>query len=494
MINNKKLDLWASLGLNVLITGEYGVGKTAVVEETFKRNGLKLFDINNYKPGEQYYLYFSAGTMDPYVDLIGVPREQSKNIEGEKYTYLDLLRPLPFATDCVVGIFMDELNRADAKVRNAVMEIIQFKSINGKKFNNLKMIWAAINPEDAAHTYDVERLDPAQKDRFHIHTSIDFKPDKTYFFQKHGEEKGKSAIEWWELQKVEFQKLCSPRRLDYALSLAAQGVDLADILDKRLNVGKLASLLKNGLAREQLAKLLDANKIVEAEQLLANDNVYTEIEPWFTGNPESLKYRGQIFELLHPERTAKLLVAKQKDKKFLEPLFARFYESEKISSSINMIAKTSKDTAIQYLILDMIPTLKSDNLGSDPVIFIPTKNTTTVFSTWVENLAGKEAWMNFTTEKEGNEKRMEIIRDMQNTPRNLVEKDAAAIIKIMLGIIKHSHPSIVESNLKEVFGPLNYALKRNKKDMKADTYHKIDINKLITQKMEQYLWIPAKVS
>lgn len=28
------------------------------------------------------------------------------------------------------------------------MELIQFKSINGKKFNNLKVIWAAINPDD----------------------------------------------------------------------------------------------------------------------------------------------------------------------------------------------------------------------------------------------------------------------------------------------------------------------------------------------------------
>jgi len=187
LIKTEKLDFWVKNKLNVLITGEYGVGKTALVEDTFKRNNLN-------------YLYFSAGTMDPFVDLIGVPRERvaDHEVDGKitQVTYLDLLRPLPFATDSVQAIFMDELNRAPEKVRNAVMEIIQFKSINGKKFNNLQMIWAAVNPEDDAHTYDVERLDPAQRDRFHIHTEIDFKPDKKYFYAKYGEEIGKSAIGW----------------------------------------------------------------------------------------------------------------------------------------------------------------------------------------------------------------------------------------------------------------------------------------------------------
>ena len=43
---------------------------------------------------------------------------------------------------------MDEFSRAHKKVRNAVMELIQFKSINGRKFKNLKIVWAAINPDD----------------------------------------------------------------------------------------------------------------------------------------------------------------------------------------------------------------------------------------------------------------------------------------------------------------------------------------------------------
>ena len=54
--------------------------------------------------------------------------------------------PLPVTSSTKIIDIFDELNRAKPKVRNAVMELIQFRSINGIKFNNLRMIWAAINP------------------------------------------------------------------------------------------------------------------------------------------------------------------------------------------------------------------------------------------------------------------------------------------------------------------------------------------------------------
>ena len=41
-----------------------------------------------------------------------------------------------------------------------------------KKYNNLKIVWGAINPsdhDDMSYGYDVETIDPAQYDRFEIH-------------------------------------------------------------------------------------------------------------------------------------------------------------------------------------------------------------------------------------------------------------------------------------------------------------------------------------
>ena len=58
------------------------------------------------------------------------------------------------------------------------MELIQFKSINGKKFNNLRFIWAAVNPDDPE---DVVTLEPQTCDSSstdgHSHIKAKYKPN-----------------------------------------------------------------------------------------------------------------------------------------------------------------------------------------------------------------------------------------------------------------------------------------------------------------------------
>ena len=60
--------------LNVLLKGRHGVGKTHMVIDLFQRKQLK-------------YMYFSAATMDPWVDFIGIPKEA----HDEKGQYLEIL-------------------------------------------------------------------------------------------------------------------------------------------------------------------------------------------------------------------------------------------------------------------------------------------------------------------------------------------------------------------------------------------------------------------
>jgi hypothetical protein len=83
MLRDEKLDFWLKNGFNVLFVGKHGVGKTAMIKECFTRNGLVL--------GETF-LYFSAATLDPWVDLVGVPKER---VSEDGTPYLDLVRP-PF--------------------------------------------------------------------------------------------------------------------------------------------------------------------------------------------------------------------------------------------------------------------------------------------------------------------------------------------------------------------------------------------------------------
>lgn len=259
IISAKKLDFWIEHNYNVLFVGKHGVGKTHTIINAFERNNLK-------------WLYFSASTLDPFVDLIGVPKEV---VDEDGNRYLDLVRPKALQNDEVEAIFFDEYNRSKPKVRNAVMELIQFKSINGKKFNNLKVIWAAINPDDGDEDdpkYDVEVLDPAQKDRFHVILNVPYSVDKQYLKSKYGDAIASGAVEWWNGLTKELKELCSPRRLDYALDVYNNGGDMYDVLDKKLNVGKLIQQLKSGSYASSIKDMYSSKDKDAAEKFFSNVN------------------------------------------------------------------------------------------------------------------------------------------------------------------------------------------------------------------------------
>ena len=227
-------------GLNVMLIGKHGVGKTAMIKEVFEKHGLN-------------WQYFSASTIDPWVDLIGVPKE---SVDEDGNTFLDIVRPKALAMDEVEAIFLDEYNRAPKKVRNAAMELIQFGSINGKKLGKLKMVWVAINPDDDEETtYDVEVLDEAQKDRFQIQLPIDYKPNKHYFKEKYGGI-GVCAVKWWNDQKQEAKDLVSPRRLDYACQVYIAKGDVRYVFPpKKVNVKSFLEFLAQGDPIEVLEDL-----------------------------------------------------------------------------------------------------------------------------------------------------------------------------------------------------------------------------------------------
>jgi len=256
LVNPLDLDLWIANDWNVLFTGKHGVGKTSIILDAFEKNDLK-------------WMYFSASTMDPWVDFIGVPKEKG---EGDD-TYLGLVRPERFHNDEVEAIMMDEFNRSHKKVRNAVMEHIQFKSINGKKFNNLRMVWAAINPEEDEDdldslVYDVEPIDPAQKDRFQIQIDIPYRCDKTYFTSKYDSDWSTAAIDWWNKLSKEQKDLVSPRRLDYALSVHQKGGNIRHVMPNGVNVTMLVNKLTIGNMAKFVAGLKDDEK--KAKQWLRN--------------------------------------------------------------------------------------------------------------------------------------------------------------------------------------------------------------------------------
>lgn len=257
LLNKQRLKQYLSLNYNVLFSGHHGVGKTAIIKEIFEESGMR-------------WKYFSCSTLDPWVDFVGIPKVIER---PNKPPHLDLIRPLFIQDDDIDCLYLDELNRAPDKVLNAIMELIQFKSINGHKLKNLKVIWAAINPEDDDDTYSVNHLDPAQVDRFHVRIDVPFDVDKDFFLAKYPAV-GQVFIDWWKAIPENVRLLVSPRRLDYAADAFINDCRLEDFLPTETGVSKLRTMLKSLPFHEQIAEVDSA---ASAEIFLKNINNATKL-------------------------------------------------------------------------------------------------------------------------------------------------------------------------------------------------------------------------
>lgn len=287
LVDPQKLQFCIEQGLNVLFTGAHGVGKTSVIRKAFEKAGKNL-------------LIFSGPTMDPWVDFVGVPRPV---VRDDGSTVLELIRRSELADDLVDAIFIDEFNRAPAKVRNAAMEILQFGSVNGHRFKRLRSVWAALNPSDD-DTYDTERLDPAQEDRFHMRLDIPFRPCPVYFIEKYAS-KGKAALEWWDGLGDEAKKKISPRRLDYALEVIALNGPVRDVLPVEANVQSLLKLMEEGPLFDQLKDLLKSGDREAAKRLMQDPNSGTQALKHVIGSKVAALF---FLPLLDPERLMSLMV------------------------------------------------------------------------------------------------------------------------------------------------------------------------------------------
>lgn len=290
-VRQDHLDFWIKNSYNVLFIGHAGIGKTSIVKDAFDRHNLK-------------WRYYSAATMDPWVDLVGVP-QKVEDKDGK--AYLELIRPKDFQNDEVEALFFDEFNRAHKKVRNAVMELLQFKSINGKKFHNLRFIWAAVNPDEDG-MYDVEKLDPAQEDRFQIHVHAPYEADKGYFTKKYGETLAKSALAWWADLPKDVKMKVTPRRLDYALEIFQKDGDIRYVIPQSANVQKLLTTIKHGPVSEALTKFMEKNDVQAATAFLAVENNYAAAESFILKRRDRLDF---FLPLMPDEKVSTLFAAQE---------------------------------------------------------------------------------------------------------------------------------------------------------------------------------------
>jgi GTPase SAR1 family protein len=218
------LDL-ARNSFNVLLTGTHGVGKTTLCKRIQRELG-----ITNTK-------YYSAATLDPWVDLVGIPIPDGDGIKFCRPT--DLL-------DAEWVIF-DEINRSHSKVQNALLEMVQFRSINGTPLPKLKMVWAMQNPPGGV--YQVTELDPAMVDRFHARITLTAHPSPQYYMSACAIplDAATALVDWWNKDlKDTDHALVTPRTLENVGLLLSKSLDWKFALGDALGVH--VGALENRLA------------------------------------------------------------------------------------------------------------------------------------------------------------------------------------------------------------------------------------------------------
>jgi len=203
-ITVQQLKQYMEASKNILIAGEAGTGKTQMLKTAADELGLTM-------------KYYSSATLDPFADLVGIPVPNTQTKLVEYYR--------PREIDEAQVIFFDELNRADPKTINAVMEIIQFKSINGDPLRNLKCVVAAINPVDTG--YNTDELDIAVRDRFDFFLTSEVVADYAYFKAKYSPAIARTAIDLFKEYQISYKDdkrskkntlgYFSPRRLEKVL-------------------------------------------------------------------------------------------------------------------------------------------------------------------------------------------------------------------------------------------------------------------------------------
>ena len=246
-LDRKLLD-YSKNELNVLFIGTHGIGKTERVKSLAKSLDLK-------------FKYYSTSTLDPWADIVGVP------VPNHDTKTLDFYRPIELEE--AEFVFFDELNRAHPRVLNAVLEIIQFKSINGKKLPNLKMVWAAINPPGGE--YQVEDLDPVLVDRFHIYVEMKASVDPVYLKTVMKEQTADVLTHWWTNDLDDKQRTyVTPRRVEYLGRLIDAGIPWRDAMP-----------LGHTFPVQDLSKRLDAANLgqyddmkISKDDILSNTNKY----------------------------------------------------------------------------------------------------------------------------------------------------------------------------------------------------------------------------
>ena len=120
---------------NALVFGPAGVGKTLIAMEICNSLGIK-------------YRYLNLSVLES-PDLVGLPRTESGKTVYAPPEFLPEFDPNEEVNEPMV-LLVDELDKAKDEVESPMLELFQFRSINGKQFNIQSVIATGNLPDEKA--------------------------------------------------------------------------------------------------------------------------------------------------------------------------------------------------------------------------------------------------------------------------------------------------------------------------------------------------------
>ncbi len=152
---------------NVLLVGDHGKGKSEILVNIYKQQGMKVVCLFLGQNGD-------AG------DIIGLPVQREVVLDGKTHIVTDFAPPEWWPIDGKpIVLFLDEPNRGKPEVHQCIMDLLLNHELKGKKLPVGSRIIGAMNPMKDGY-YQVEDLDPAFLDRWNVY---DFNPEPSEWIE-----------------------------------------------------------------------------------------------------------------------------------------------------------------------------------------------------------------------------------------------------------------------------------------------------------------------
>lgn len=268
----KAIMIARDLGITLNAVGAHGIGKSDIVRQVCAENNLEFID-------------FRLGQMSDAAELLGLPEfmEMFSEAMDKDTKYTTYAHPSIMPHEGKGILHLDELNRANKDVIQAVFQLVLDRQLGEYKLPDEWSIMVSSNP--STDDYSVGNFDDqAFKDRFchikvepsvhewidYMYTQDDVLKDGVEFFNQN-----KRLLEDASLENFNIDKKPSRRSVHKALRVAnVEGID------NNLKVELMSGLIGPEAATGLNSYLKNLEKSVTAEEILAGfDKVSHKIDP-----------------------------------------------------------------------------------------------------------------------------------------------------------------------------------------------------------------------